>query len=250
MMLFTASVGQIVAALGGIPYAMERPTRKAMDTLFRRVGTITGLLFAIVSDLRRRAWWAYRSGEIHRRQPVPMIIAQRPADALPYVPQVTPPWRAVADSALSVTSAALVIEEGGTLQPLVWIEADQRLDVADLPRVLRAEQDEQDQPLVATQWLADLPRSLAIVVITYIEPVACTWAISFNLQNDHTVLEQIATTACLIVAINDTPTSNQPSKQQYILPTALPAAHLSLPIEAPHHLRAILSQWTEYLAAH
>lgn len=221
-----------------------------MQVLFRRVGTITGLLLAILSDLRRRAWWAYRSTEIHRRQPIPMIIAQRPADALPYVPQVTPPWRAVADAALPVAGAALVIEEGGTLQPIVWLNVDQRPDVGDLPRVLRTEQDESDQPLIATQWLADLPHSQAIVVITYIEPVACTWAVSFNLQNDRTVLEQIATTACLIVAFNHPPSSSQPSKQLFIVSTALPVAHLTLPIEAPHHLRAILSQWAEYSSAH
>jgi hypothetical protein len=218
--------------------------------LFRRIGTITGLLIAILSDLRRRAWWAYRSTEMHRRQPIPMIIAQRPVEATPYVPQVTPPWRAVAETALPVIASALLIEEGGTLQPIIWIKADQRPDVGDLPRVLRVEQSDKQNPLVATQWLADLPHSLAIVVITYIEPVACTWAISFNLHNDHTVLEHICTTARLFVAFNEPSRSGQPSSQQFIVSAALPTAHLSLPIESPHHLRAILNQWAEYSAAH
>jgi hypothetical protein len=178
-----------------------------------------------------------------------MIVAQRPSEAVPYVPQVTPPWHAVAAAALPVVSSALVIEENGALQPIIWIKSDQRPDVGDLPRVLRSEYSQEQDLLVATQWLADLPHGHAFIVITYVEPVACTWAVSFSLQNDCAVLEQIATVARLLVALNDPPTFDHPSKQQLVVSAALPAAHVSLPIESPHHLRAILQQWAEYLAA-
>ena len=213
-----------------------------------RARAMLGLLAAIFSDLGRRAWWAYRRGGLHMYQPHVTVVARRPGERHTYVPMVTDVWRPVVAQALPVRAVAAAVEEPDDAIPIVWIDVRDRPDIADLPRVLQSERAiGDDVPLVGTQWLADPDAQRTMLLVTYAEPVACTWAISFDVPRRLGTLERIAAAGELFVAWNEPPSEGDDEEGGPAL-TELPAAGLLLPAGRPAQLEAILTMWAEQLA--
>ena len=207
-----------------------------------RAGAISGLLLAIFGDLGRRAWWAYRSGATHQRPTRTSIVARRPVERATHVPLITPAWQPFVAQALPVQAAAMALTEQNERVPVVWIDAAGRPDVADLPRVLNKSVRSSETPVLATQWLANLPARRVVLVVTFLEPVACSWALSFDLQRWTPVLELVATSALLVVALNHPPTAHDGHLPLISLEDS--PYHLHLPITSTIQLHAILAEYS------
>ena len=206
-----------------------------MGRQWNRLGPGLRLLLAIVTDLGRRAWWAYRAHGLHAASPQTTLVAPRPADALPNTPLVTPAWRAVADRALPVRGLAAWRRDKDDLVPVVWIDVNTRPDIADLPRVLEMEHGARDaRTLAATQWLADMSAHRAVLVVTFVEPVATTWALSSDLRRWGAELHRFDAPDELVVAWAAAPAEPMP------LLAEPPAPGLLLALNRPYQLRAIL----------
>lgn len=203
-----------------------------------RAGAVIGLFVAILSDLRRRAWWAYRRGALTTPPPRTTIVARRDEERSAHIPVVTPAWRAVVARSLPAQAAAVTILDQAVL-PLVWIDTQARPDIADLPRVMTREQQRGDRSVIATQWLVGEP-NVVVLIVTVAEPVICTWAISFDLHHWQSVLEQIAVAEQLFVTWGSPPLSvlDDPS---LVFLEAAPLTGLHLPLRSASQLRAILS---------
>jgi hypothetical protein len=209
-----------------------------MGMQWSRLGPGLRLLLAIFADLGRRAWWAYRAHGLHTPRPHTTLVAPRPAEARPYAPLVTPAWRAVAARALPVQAIAKWQRDAESLIPVVWIDVADRPDVADLPRVLEMEQGARDaRTLAATQWLADQVTQHAVLVVTFVEPVATTWALSFDLRRWATELERFDAPDELLVTWGAPPPAPDTSRSLLVEP---PSAGLLLSLNRPYQLRAIL----------
>ncbi len=207
-----------------------------MRTQWSRAGAVLGLLAAIFSDLRRRAWWAYRRGGLPAYEPRTTIVAPRPAEWNMVMPNVDANWRAVVERALAAQAGGVVLGDGGDSLPVVWIDAGERPDIADLPRVLGSGADAGDgPPLIAAQWLADLERQRVVLVATLVEPVACTWAIGFDLPRRRALLERIVEEGALWVAWSDLPPRADQEPDPVL--TALPDSGLLLPLNGRARLQ-------------
>lgn len=206
-----------------------------MRTRLSRLGAIGGLALAIFGMLGRRVWWSYRAQALHQQRPRPAIVARKSAPSF-LVPRVTADWQRVAAQALPVRAAAVSVEPENTLLPVVWIDAHDRPEVADLPRVLRSNRD---QPIVATQWLAD-DQARAILVITFVEPVVTTWALSFEIHRWLPVLQMIATTAHCRIALDRPPAAALHADDLAVLVDRDVPPGIDVPITTPAHLRALL----------
>ncbi len=222
-----------------------------MRTYWGRAGAIMGLLVAIFSDLRRRAWWAYRAGGLHVHAPRTTIVAPRPAERQTYVPVVTAIWRPVVARALPVEAASTWIREPGDALPVVWIDVTDRPDIADLPRVLSSERGARgNPPLLGTQWLADHATNRTVLIVTFVEPVTCTWALSFDVPRWIEVLKQIAESGELFVAWDVVlPPWAREDGGLGRATTTMPGNGLLLQIPASTQLRPILAMWAERLSA-
>ena len=210
-----------------------------MRDRFDRAGAITRLLMAIFNDLSRRTWWAYRS-----RSQVPpprtTIVARRPMERHQHVPKVTPAWEPLVAQSLPARAVAAARSNAGDLRPVVWIDAADRPDITDLPRVLMSVQYDAEPPVVATQWLVDPAEKHIVLIVTFVEPVVCSWAISLAWPQARPLLEQVLAAADLVVALGEW---HQRASDTNVLPVvAEPAQHESiwLPITSLVQLRAIL----------
>lgn len=198
-----------------------------------RISVMGGLILAIFGALGRRVWWTYRPRALHQRGPRPAIVQRQLAEPVLHVPRVTADWRPLAQQAISVQAAALLVEADGALVPVVWIDAREHAAISDLPRVLR----NNDPPLVATQWLADDDRA-AVLVATFVEPVIATWALRFERGRCEAVLHALATAARFFVALDQPPPTGPTT-----LPIVMrldPHSSITLPLTTPAHLRALL----------
>src|SRR5919202_3557312 len=83
--------------------------RAVMRSYWGRTRAVMRLLVAIFSDLRRRAWWAYRAGGLHIHTPRTTIVARRPAEGRTYAPVVTAAWRPLAAHARPVRLLTLAL---------------------------------------------------------------------------------------------------------------------------------------------
>lgn len=172
-----------------------------MQTRWGRTSAAIRLIVAIFSDLRRRAWWSYRKGTFDY-MPRTTIVAPQPPQQQPYVPRITSDWRSVAAHALTI-NAITSTDEFGDHMSVVWIDVGERPDVTDLPRVIEHEYTvHQRLPVAGTQWLADHHGQYVILVVAFIEPVDCTFAIRFELPQSIATLDQIADSGDLFVAWN------------------------------------------------
>ncbi len=207
-----------------------------------RAGAITGLLVAIFGDLGRRAWWAYRAGGREQRAIRTSIVARRPADRATHVPLITPAWQPFVAQALPVQATAVALTDEGDQLPVVWIDAAQRPDVADLPRVLNNAAQASDTPVLATQWLADLPARRVVLVVSFVEPVTCSWALSFDLLQCKPTLELAAITAELVVALRNPPSTED--RQLSLMPLREIPLSVRLPLAPTVQLHAILTEYT------
>ncbi len=219
-----------------------------MRTYWGRASAITGLLAAIFSDLRRRTWWAYRAGSHHTFRPTTTIVARRPAAHSTYVPVVTENWRSVVTKALPIGTVERSIRETGEIVPVVWIDVAGRPDIADLPRVLRSGREAGDGPaLVGTQWLADQATYRTVLAVTVVEPVAASWALSFDLPRCRAILAQIANASEFFVAWNMSPLGASGEGEVERATAGLPLHGLLLTVDRPAQLRAILTMWADRL---
>jgi hypothetical protein len=157
------------------------------------------------------------------------IVAPRPAEWNVAMPNVDANWRAVVDRALAVQAGGIVLGDGEDALPVIWIDAGERPDITDLPRVLGSGADAgEGPPLIATQWLAEPTGQRVMLVATLVEPVACTWAVSFELPRRRALLERIAEAGALWLAWSDFP---QPQDQELdSVLTTLPDSGLLLPL--------------------
>lgn len=209
-----------------------------MGTWWRRTSAGLSLFAAIFGDLRRRAWWAYRRGASEGYRPLVATTARRHAAHEAYVPTLTPLWQGVAARALPVLEARVIVTDDSEARPTVVVDVGDRPDVSDMPRVLRLErQTSAKHAMVATQWLADLDHERILLVVTFVEPVACTWAISFDLPRTIDVLHQIAISSDVSVIWG--------SPDEAFVPDVSPSEGIHLTVTRPMLLRAILAAWTE-----
>lgn len=209
-----------------------------MRTWWRRTSAGLSLFAAIFGDLRRRAWWAYRRGALEGDRPLVATSARRRVEHATYVPTLTSMWQGVAARALPVLDAKIIIDADGEARPTVVVDVADRPDLADVPRVLRLERRTSTQhAVVATQWLADLEHERVLLVVTFVEPVSATWALSFDIPRTLVVLEQIAISSDIFVVWSeaDTPFASAVS----------PSEGIHLTTTRPALLRAILAAWTE-----
>ena len=205
-----------------------------------RAGAMAGLLVAIFGDLGRRAWWAYRGGASAQRPTRTSIVARRPADRATHVPLITPAWQHFVAQALPVQAAAVALTDEGSQLPVVWIDTANRPDVADLPRVLSHVAHPSDTPVLATQWLADLPAHRVVLVVSVIEPVTCSWALSCDLLRYKPVLELAAITGELVLAQRNPPTVY--AGHLPLIPLREIPLSLRLPLASTVQLHAILAE--------
>jgi hypothetical protein len=209
-----------------------------MRTWWRRTNAGLSLFAAIFGDLRRRAWWAYRRGAMEAQRPLVATAARRRVEHDAYVPTLTPLWQGVAARALPVLDAKVITDTDGEAHPTVVVDVGDHPDVADMPRVLRLERHTSTRhALVATQWLADLDHDRVLLVVTFVEPVSATWALSFDVTRTLGVLEQIARSSDVFIIWGDA----DPLHARDISPSE--GIHLT--VTRPALLRAILVAWTE-----
>lgn len=216
-----------------------------MRTRWSRTTAILGLLLAIFSDLRRRAWWLGRRSAFEAVPHPTTLVTTRSIDQSNHVPRVGWLWRPVVERSLSIQSTAAFPGPGGRLLPMVIIDIAEHPEIADLPRVLAAEVHAEGQTMVGANWLADASLSQTVLVVTFVEPVTCTWALSFDLPRCQALLTQVANGHDLYVAWHSAQASEvvMPQDQPYDTSTA-PAHCLSLRVGRPDHLRAILDEWS------
>jgi hypothetical protein len=169
-----------------------------MSREWSRWRAIAGLLLAILNDVRRRAWWAYRRGSLAPVEPRIALIARRETQARPYAPRLTPAWQALAERALRIEAAGIAIVRQRAVVPVVWIDAAERPEIRDLPRVLRQERAA-GEPVVATQWLHDSGTRTVLLVITFVDPATSSWALRFDPATHAALLERIIRSGRLIV---------------------------------------------------
>ena len=168
-----------------------------MRARWGRTSAIVGLAIAIFSDLRRRAWWSYRRGAQVER-PHTTLVSQRPGAQRSYIPRVTSEWRTVAASAIDVDTIAFSDAEATT--PVATINVGERPDIVDLPRVIQQEWfNHQQTPVVGTQWLAGQSATEVFLVITFVEPVECTFALRFDLPRTLQALQTVAEGGDLLI---------------------------------------------------
>lgn len=212
-----------------------------MRERWERTGAITRLLMAIFGNLSRRAWWAYHGGPARPAPARTSIVARRPTERHTFAPQVNAAWQAVAAGALPCLGTAVTVAEDGDAVPVVWIDASGRPDIADLPRVLNASGE---PPLLATQWLADFAAGRCLLVVTFVEPVAASWAVAFGLRDAAAALERIPATGALVIALEPPP---HPTGAVGLaaVPEPDPRQSLWLPITSTLQLRAVLLRWQE-----
>ncbi len=216
-----------------------------MRTNWSRARAILGLLVAIFTDLQRRAWWLGRSRSIQNMPHPTSIIAPRPVEQRTYVPEVGSLWRPVVERALSVQATGMLRAADGQMLPLIIVDVDNRPEIADLPRVLTAEVSPEAQAIVGANWLADPSITRAVLVVTFVEPITCTWAIGFDLPRCLNLLEQVADRQELYVtfrrgAAAEFESGNAPSAAFGVVTPQ----GLLLRVGRPDHLRAILRGWT------
>lgn len=216
-----------------------------MVRFWGRLSVAAGLLAAIFSDLRRRAWWSYRARGADRDWPRTMIVARRPAERRSYVPMVTPMWDAVAARALPVIATTIMRRDEDDPAPVVFVDTPERPDIADLPRVLASAAASGGPPVLATQWLADRTADRVLLVVTYVEPVACTWALSFAVPRRRALLNRIAATGELWVAWDSSVAQNVADDEAERWMPALPPVGLLVPISRPSQIHEILAVWDE-----
>lgn len=237
-----------------IPYSISSP-RAARDvqahhtegvnmrTWWRRKSAVVGLLAAIFSDLRRRAWWAYRHGSSDGYRPTVGVTARRRVEHTTYVPTLSASWQSVAAHALPVLEAEVIMTDEGTPQPTILVDITARPDVSDTPRVLRQERTATGgHVVVGTQWLADLDHDRILLVVTFIEPVASTWALSFDVPRTLAALQQIAARSDISVVWTQ---ADRPGAESTTLSDGI---HLT--VTRSSQLKAILGAWTERQGAH
>ena len=126
---------------------------------------------------------------------------------------------------------------------MVTIDVSDRPDIADLPRVLATELLSESQASVGVNWLADPEVSEAVLAITFVEPINCTWAISFDLPRCQTVLRRVADGQGLYVAWLQNSASPGISFNQAQLLASKSQRGLQLQVGRTDTLRAILNQW-------
>jgi hypothetical protein len=130
------------------------------------------------------------------------------------------------------------------LLPMIVVDVADHPEIADLPRVLAAEVHSESQVIVGANWLADPVLSQAVLVVTFVEPVTCTWAISFDLPRCLTGLEYIARGYEFLVVWYPDEAPEFPSEE--LSGASRDAAEprgLLLRVGRPDHLRAILNGW-------
>lgn len=199
-----------------------------------RLGAIAILALALIGYLRRRVWWHYAGSSEPASLPHPAFVARQPAERSPYVARVTQDWRVVAEYALPVVGAGLLLTERDTLLPAVWIAAADRPDVADLPRVASREPVQ-----AATQWLYDNTAERVVLVVATIEPVQCSFAVVFDARRDRSSIAAAADAEQLALAFGPPPASSFPTA---IVPASSAGALLILPLDAPAQLRMIVER--------
>lgn len=215
-----------------------------MRTRWSRTTAILGLLIAIFSDLRRRAWWLGRRSAFEAVPHPTTLVTTRSVEQLGHVPRVGWLWRPVVERALPVQSTATFPGPDGRPLPMVTIDVADRPEIADLPRVLATEVQAERQAVVGTNWLADPSLSQTVLVVTFVEPVTCTWAIGFDLPRCQALLNQVADGHELYVAWHSAPNAETMPADQPFDATTPPAHGLLLRVGRPDHLRAILDEWT------
>jgi hypothetical protein len=206
-----------------------------------RWSAIAGLLLAILNDLRRRAWWAYRRGGVADPTPRVTIVARREAQQRPYPPQLTAAWRPLAERALPVAAAGLAILERSDVLPAAWIDAADRLDIRDLPRVLRSEGASAQ---VATQWLHDPATHAVLLVVTYVDPAISSWALRWERDRHAEALERIVAAGRLMIVLESPPPPNAHGAVVAAWEEPPPDA-IDLPIATIDQLAAILEHGRE-----
>jgi hypothetical protein len=220
-----------------------------MRSNWGRRSAMVRLLAAIFGDLRRRAWWAYRTGGIPTALPRTTIVARQPTERQTYVPLVSADWRPLVSRALPVLKAG-ALEEPEQRLPLVAVDVATRPDVADLPRVLRSGRAADDKPAMATQWLLDYEADRMVLIVTFVEPVTCTFALAFEVPRWIDVLQQIAEAGELVVAWDALDGASLRGADRRAARLAhIPGDGLRFSIERPGQLRAILAAWSERQAA-
>jgi hypothetical protein len=99
----------------------------------------------------------------------------------------------------SATARIVVGTDGGTVEiPLVYVDAESRPDVADLPRVYRAE----GTGATSVRWLLlsdGRSMGLAVLTIRVRRPVRCRFRILFDLQSHAAFLADVARAGGLTV---------------------------------------------------
>lgn len=208
-----------------------------MSGQWSRVGAGIQLFLAIFGDLRRRAWWAYRAHGLHLQRPQTTIVARRPGAAQPAVPLVTGAWKTVVAGALTAHTVTSGSRRQGPPLPVARIDVATRPDIADLPRVLHAEGAAYGDPtLAATQWLADPNGGHAFLIVTFVEPVDCTFALAFDLHEWRAMLERFAPVEMLMLVWED----QEPHDIMKVEDRELPWPGLVLALNRPQQLTAIL----------
>lgn len=215
-----------------------------MRTWWRRTSASVGLLAAIFSDLRRRAWWAYRHGAAEGYRPSVGVTARLRAEQMTYVPTLSASWQNVVAHALPVLDAAVLTNEDGTPRPTIIVDVSERPEVSDAPRVLRQERmTSAGRATVGTQWLADLDHERVLLIVTFVEPVSSTWAFSFDVPRTVALLQQIAVSSDISIIWGQADTDLQTSKP------STPSEGVHLTITRPAQLSAILAAWAEQQGA-
>ena len=216
-----------------------------MRTNWSRARAILGLLVAIFIDLQRRAWWLGRRRSVENMPHSTSIVAPRRVEQRTHVPEVGSLWRPVVEHALSVQATGMLSTADGHMLPLISLNVDNRPEIADLPRVLTAEVGKGSMATVGANWLADRSITRAILVVTFVEPVTCTWAISFDLPRCLSLLEQVADRQELYVTFRGEPAAeHEPANAPGAVSGVVPPQGLLLHVGRPDHLRAILRGWT------
>jgi hypothetical protein len=178
-----------------------------MRTQLRRVGAVLGLLLIVFNNLARRTWWAYRLGQPPQSTPRITTMAQRPSEPRTGMRPVDTTWRPLVEQALPVQAVAAYNNMAQTdLLPVVWIDATDRPDVADLPRILASGTHAGHDPaVVASDWFRDIEAERTVLIITFVEPVVCTCSISFDQSKWTAIRDLIAETENLFVALEPPP---------------------------------------------
>ena len=161
------------------------------------------------------------------------------------IPAVGSLWRPVVDRALPVRATGMLRSTDDNMVPMIVLDVTEHPEIADLPRVLATEVTLENPATVGANWLADPSVSQAVLVVTFVEPVTCTWAIGFDLPRCQTLLEQVAEGHELYVAWHVDPVEGlKPENATSAASGEISPPGLLLRVGRPDHLRAILQGWT------